>query len=154
MTSPPPLAHVLETVLYARDLAAAERFYAGILGLPVHARRPGRHVFFRLPRAMLLVFDPGASARGGSVPAHGCHGPGHVCFAVPASALETWRRHLERHGVTIEHEQRWASGHRSLYVRDPAGNSVEFAPAAIWDLPDPTGFPQEDRPPGARLRKD
>ena len=38
---------VLETCLYASDLAAAERFYGGALGLQVFAREEGRHVFFR-----------------------------------------------------------------------------------------------------------
>ncbi len=43
----PPLEAVIETAIYATDLAAAESFYAGVLGLPVMGREAGRHVFFR-----------------------------------------------------------------------------------------------------------
>jgi len=143
-----PPARVLETVLYARDLEAAEAFYAGVLGLRVHARAPGRFVFFRLLDQMLLVFDPEASARNRDVPPHGCSGPGHVCFAVAEAELDGWRAHLAAHNVAIEHEHVWPGGGRSLYVRDPAGNSVEFASPRIWGLcevfPD---YPQDDIPP-------
>jgi catechol 2,3-dioxygenase-like lactoylglutathione lyase family enzyme len=65
---------VLETCLYASDLAGAREIYEGVLGLECFAFRPPRHVFFR-------------------------------------------------------------AGH-SLYVRDPAGNLVELAPASIWGLED------------------
>ncbi|MEJ2147783.1 MAG: VOC family protein, partial [Acidobacteriota bacterium] len=49
---------VLETCLYARDLEAAEQFYAGVLGLQPFSRNPGRHVFFRCGDAVFLVFNP------------------------------------------------------------------------------------------------
>lgn len=131
---PAPLAAVLETVLYAADLDAAERFYAGLLGLPVDSRKPGLFVFFKIGRAMLLVFDPNASRQNRQVPPHGTDGPGHVCFAVPEAELSAWRAHLAGHGVAIEHEERWPRGGWSFYVRDPAGNSVEFATPRIWGL--------------------
>ena len=137
-----PIEGVLETCLYANDLDAAERFYAGVLGLTVFAREGERHVFFRCGAAMLLVFDPERTAsapgqvNGTPVPAHGARGPGHVCFRVVADELPQWRERLERAGVTIEAEIDWPRGGASLYVRDPAGNSVELAPALIWGLPD------------------
>ncbi len=149
-----PPRRVLETVLYARDLEAAEAFYAGVLGLRVHARAPGRFVFFRLEEQMLLVFDPEASARNRDVPPHGCRGPGHVCFAVAEAELEGWREHLAAHGIAVEHEHVWPGGGRSLYVRDPAGNSVEFASPRIWGLPEVfPDCPQDDVPPGGGLSR-
>jgi len=129
---------VLETCLYARDLDAAERFYAGTLGLEVFAREPERHVFFRCGAGMLLVFDPERTAtapgqvQGVTVPAHGAHGPGHVCFRIAADALAAWRDRLAGAGLVVEAEIAWPRGGLSLYVRDPAGNSVELAPAGIW----------------------
>lgn len=145
---------ILETVLYARDLEAAEAFYAGVLGLRVHARAPGRFVFFRLEDQMLLVFDPEASRTNRDVPPHGCSGPGHVCFAVAEAELDAWRAHLERRGIAVEHEHRWPRGGRSLYVRDPAGNSVEFASPRIWGLPELfPDYPQEDVPPGGGMSR-
>lgn len=134
----PTIAGVLETCLYATDLAAAERFYGAALGLHAFAREPGRHVFFRCGAGVLLVFDPartrGAAGRVGGVPIppHGASGPGHVAFAVPEAELPAWRERLAAHGVAIEAEVAWPRGGRSLYVRDPDGNSVELAPARIW----------------------
>ena len=141
-TTQPHLTGVLETCLYATDLEAAERFYAGTLGLTVFAREPGRHVFFRCGQTMLLVFDPArtldaAGAVGGvPVPRHGTTGPGHICFRVPEADLAPWRTHLTRAGIAIEAEIQWPRGGTSLYLRDPAGNSVELAPSRIWGLPD------------------
>lgn len=133
---------VLETCLYASDLDAAEGFYGGVLGLKVFARESGRHIFFRCGRGMLLVFDPGRTATaagqvgGVPVPTHGTTGPGHVCFRVDERELPRWRAQLAASGVAIEAEIPWPRGGSSLYVRDPAGNSVELAPASIWGLDD------------------
>jgi catechol 2,3-dioxygenase-like lactoylglutathione lyase family enzyme len=133
---------VLETCLYASDLEAAERFYGETLGLPVFARVAGRHVFFRCGHGMLLVFDAeqttaSAGQVGGvPVPSHGARGPGHVCFRIEEDVLPSWREKLVRAGISIEAEIDWPRGGASVYVRDPAGNSVELAPARIWGLPD------------------
>ena len=127
---------VLETVLYVDDLAAAETFYAGVLGLALDSRKPGLFCFFRVGEGMLLLFEPAAAATGRDVPAHGARGPGHACFAVAGRELESWRRHLAAHGVAVEHEQAWPRGGRSLYFRDPAGNSLELATPRIWGLPE------------------
>jgi catechol 2,3-dioxygenase-like lactoylglutathione lyase family enzyme len=51
---------ILEACVYADDLAAAERFYAGVLGMEVIARVEGRHVFFRCGGRVFLVFNPQA----------------------------------------------------------------------------------------------
>jgi catechol 2,3-dioxygenase-like lactoylglutathione lyase family enzyme len=133
---------VLETCLYARDLDAARHFYADLLGLDLVAREPERHVFFRCGAAMLLVFDPERTraapgdVNGVAVPAHGAQGAGHVCFRVGNDTLPRWRARLHGAGVPIESEIAWPRGGWSIYVRDPAGNSVEFAPARIWGIAD------------------
>jgi catechol 2,3-dioxygenase-like lactoylglutathione lyase family enzyme len=129
---------VLETCVYAEDLEAAERFYAGVLGLEAFARSPGRHVFFRCGQGVFLVFNPARTAdaeQNTDVPTHGAHGAGHVAFAIEPAAFEEWRSHLQACGVEIEAEVAWPRGGASLYVRDPAGNSVELAPPQIWALP-------------------
>lgn len=138
MTAPPVLG-TLESALYASDLASAEAFYAGTLGLEVVRRQPGRHVFFRVGASILLIFDPAATAEGAPpdsplpVPGHGAAGPGHYCFSVSRDQMEGWRAHLEKEGVAIEADFLWPNGARSIYVRDPAGNSVEFAEPALWE---------------------
>jgi catechol 2,3-dioxygenase-like lactoylglutathione lyase family enzyme len=131
----PPL-RVLETAVYVRDLDAAERFYGGVIGLELVVRAGSRHVFFRCGEGMVLVFNPEATAEvsGGDlpVPPHGATGPGHLCFAVPGDDLDGWRKRLEAAGLAIEADFRWPTGARSVYVRDPAGNSVEFAERGLW----------------------
>jgi catechol 2,3-dioxygenase-like lactoylglutathione lyase family enzyme len=133
MPAHPPLEGVHEAALYTRDLAAAERFWTA-LGFERIGRAAGRHVFFRAGRDLLLVFDPATTALpGGSVPPHGAEGAGHIALSVPdASALEEWRARLEQAGVGIEAEVQWPSGGRSLYFRDPAGNSIELITRGSW----------------------
>jgi catechol 2,3-dioxygenase-like lactoylglutathione lyase family enzyme len=135
-----PLTHVLETVLYADDLDAAEAFYRDRLGLEVDSRKPGLFSFLRIGDAMLLLFRPAASRENREVPPHGATGSGHVCFAVPEAELDSWKQRLVADGVAVEYEQAWPRGGRSFYVRDPAGNSVEFATPRIWGMPE--RFPQ------------
>ncbi len=127
---------VLETCLYAQDLDAAERFYRDVLGLEPYSRLAERHVFFRCGAAMVLIFNPVATEQPGplDVPTHGCRGPGHAAWAVPEVDLDAWRAHLGAHGVAIETEVAWPGGGRSIYFRDPAGNSLELASANIWGL--------------------
>lgn len=135
--SPPPAA-ILEAVLYAADLDAAERFYDRLLGTAPLAKVEGRHIFYKLEGQMLLIFNPDATRKPPDgplpVPPHGAEGEGHVCFAASADKIEGWRRHLADMGVAIESEFEWPQGGRSIYIRDPAGNSVEFAEPRIWGL--------------------
>lgn len=138
----PPLLGTLESALYAADLDAATAFWEGVIGLKAFQRVPDRHVFFRVSDSpqpqVLLVFNPAATAKPPSpranlpVPPHGATGAGHFCLAVPPDSLDDWRGHLTRHRIAIEADFRWPNGARSIYLRDPAGNSIELADPAIW----------------------
>ena len=122
---------ILEAALYVADLGAAEDFYERVLGLELESRAPGRHAFFRCGEAMLLIFDPASTSQSaGGVPAHGATGPGHVAFAV--DDLDEWPARLRDAGIAIEADLDWPGGGRSVYVRDPAGNSVELTTPRIW----------------------
>jgi catechol 2,3-dioxygenase-like lactoylglutathione lyase family enzyme len=131
---------ILETVLYAEDLPAAEAFYRDVLGLEVYSSQDGRHVFFRCGEAMFLVFNPGVTSTQDvevddtTIPRHGCTGRGHVAFRVPEAELTQWERRLSDAGVPIETRIAWPQGGRSVYFRDPAGNSVELATPQLWKL--------------------
>jgi catechol 2,3-dioxygenase-like lactoylglutathione lyase family enzyme len=130
---------ILETVLYAADLDAAEAFYRDVLGLVRIAREGSRHVFFRCGDQVLLIFNPLETAKPPStgalpVPPHGADGPGHVCFRATADEIARWRRRLADAGIDIESDFEWPQGGHSIYFRDPAGNSVEFAEPRIWGL--------------------
>lgn len=133
-------AAILESALYVTDLEAAEAFYAEILGLERIGKVEGRHVFFRCGQGVLLLFDAEATRHPPApdarlpVPAHGTSGQGHLCFSASAEELDRWKAHLTAHGVAIEAEFEWPQGGRSIYLRDPSGNSLEFAEPKIWKL--------------------
>lgn len=137
----PPLTGVLEAAVYVDDLDAAEAFYGGLLGLEKVLRVDGRHVFFRSSACIVLAFvaeatkeppKPGALP----VPPHGATGSGHLCLRIAEDDLEAMRAYLEDNDIAIEADFHWPHGPRSIYVRDPAGNSIEFASAALWSMPE------------------
>ena len=137
MNVPPKPGEILETAVYAADLDAAEGFYAGTLGMEKIARVADRHVFFRCGRSVLLVFNPEATRRPSRnpdlpVPVHGADGQGHVCFSATSSELDSLRKWFESRRIPVEADFSWPGGSRSIYVRDPAGNSVEFAERSLW----------------------
>ncbi|MGN6145529.1 MAG: VOC family protein [Mesorhizobium sp.] len=137
---------ILESALYVTDLDAAESFYAEVLGLERIAKVEDRHAFFRCGQGVLLLFvaeatreppPPGAKL---PVPPHGANGQGHLCFAASGDDIERWKAHLTDRGVAIEADFIWPPkpgqerGGRSIYFRDPSGNSLEFAEPKIWNL--------------------
>jgi catechol 2,3-dioxygenase-like lactoylglutathione lyase family enzyme len=132
-------AGILETVLYAKDLAATETFYRDVLGLDPFVNVNGRHLFYRCGNQVLLIFNPEATRvppppNALPVPPHGAVGPGHVCFRASAPELDGWVSRLQQKGVAIEADFEWPGGGRSIYFRDPAGNCLEFAEPRIWKL--------------------
>ena len=128
------LRGVYETVQYAEDVAATAAFYADVLRLRVVDGPDERSAALRLPDGgVLLLFEPkGSAAPGRPVPSHGATGAGHIAFAVEPGSLGGWAAALREHGLEIEQEVEWEPGGRSLYVRDPAGNSVELVEGDIW----------------------
>lgn len=134
------LKGVLEAALYVDDLDRAKAFYGDMLGLEQISQREGRDVFFRCGATMVLIFraeETRKPALAGAlpIPVHGATGAGHICFAVEGALLDALRQRLEAAGVQIEADFRWSSGARSVYVRDPDGNSVEFAEPRLWAAP-------------------
>ncbi len=126
------LGHV---VLRVTDRARAERFYNGLLGLPICARLDEggmKMAFFTLGNhhdfAVMEVSGEGSSRSESAVGLH------HVAFKIGSSLdeLREARAKLEAAGVTptpIDHEVT-----KSLYFEDPDGNGVELYVDAsdIW----------------------
>jgi len=116
------LGHV---VVRVTDLARAEAFYAGVLGLPVVARLDqggAKMAFFSLGNHhdfAVMEAGPGTATQSGP----GLH---HVAFKIGDSLeeLREARAVLEAAGVRtvpMDHEVT-----KSLYMADPDGNGVEL----------------------------
>jgi catechol-2,3-dioxygenase len=46
--------------------------------------------------------------------------------------LNHWLQRFAELEVAVELDRTWKRGGRSLYVRDPAGNSIELVEGDIW----------------------
>jgi catechol 2,3-dioxygenase-like lactoylglutathione lyase family enzyme len=138
-TSPPPPAKmssmdlgvtgVSELVLEVVDLEASERFYAGLLGLPVVERWPEREAFWVMAgdRTRIGLWRPQVGLAGG-------RGGIHVHFAmhIPAERYDAAMAALRERGAEpVEHEFPGYGGSRALYLDDPDGNVVELW---TWDV--------------------
>jgi len=127
---------ITETAIYVDDLDAAEDFYQRILGLRIMGKEAGRHVFFQVGEAsVLLAFVAEATLRGDQLPPHGARGPGHFALGIEAESFDSWKKLLRGYAVSIEKEVEWPKGGKSLYFRDSAGNSVELVTPGVWGLP-------------------
>jgi len=108
-----------------RDLDASERFYSGVLGLPVLKRwqdvegRP-RSVWVELGAGAFLAIER-AEADG---PKRSDAAPGHHCLAlaIEKGEREGMRARLAEAGFPVERETGY-----TLYTRDPDGNLVGFS---------------------------
>lgn len=129
-----PIRHVHETCLCANDLEAIERFYTGLLGLRAVSSMGSRGRVFRVnPSQVIIVFDASETRLPhGTVPSHGTTGEGHVALAIETESYDEWIEHLQRNDVAIEKEVTWPSGARSIYFRDPGGNSLELVAGELW----------------------
>jgi catechol 2,3-dioxygenase-like lactoylglutathione lyase family enzyme len=124
-----PVTGVSELVLEVVDLEAAERFYAGVLGLPVVDRWPGREVIWVMAgdRTRIGLWRPQVGLAGGRGGIHV-----HYAMHIAADDFEPARERLRSHGYEPEviSFERGGMG-RALYVDDPDGNVVELW---TWDV--------------------
>ena len=137
MNAPTAPSGLLEAALYVDDLDRAATFYGGLLGLAEVTRVPGRHLFYRVGEVMLLLFVAEKTRQPASnpalpVPPHGATGPGHICFRASDQQITNWANQFVAQKIAIEADFHWPNGARSLYVRDPFGNSIEFAEPRLW----------------------
>lgn len=110
-----------------RDLAAAEGFYAGLLGLPVIRRWPGpdgreRSLWLDAGGGAFLALE--RAAPDARLPAESPFRDGHagwhlVALRIAASERASWEDRFARAGVPVDHRTDF-----TLYVRDPDGNRV------------------------------
>jgi catechol 2,3-dioxygenase-like lactoylglutathione lyase family enzyme len=124
-----PVTGVNELVLEVADLEAAERFYAGVLGLPVVERWPDREAFWVMAgdRTRIGLWRPQVGLAGG-------RGGVHVHYAMHLNegAFDAAVARLRDHGYDPEVRAfPGYGGSRAAYVTDPDGNVVELW---TWDV--------------------
>lgn len=115
------LGHV---VLRVRNLARAEAFYHGVLGLPIVARMEGRPMtFFSLGNH----HDFAIAAIGDDVPKadNAAVGLAHVAFHIgnDLATLKAAKADLDAAGVETRAVEHGVT--QSLYFSDPDGNGIE-----------------------------
>ena len=123
---------LFEMILEVADLAASEKFYREVIGLPVAnrwdpARSGGREgLFLDIGRGAFLGLWPEAS--GGPKALAGGRGGAHVHFAmlVEYGTLDARKAEMEALGVPVVLETEFGPGDRAIYVHDPDGNLVEL----------------------------
>lgn len=152
MTEPAtPSLRVHHLAVKVHDLARAEAFYAGALGLPVMRRQldergAPRSIWLALSDGAFLAveraaegaqrLDPSALEQADGAPGWHC-----VALGIAASEREAWRERLARRGHAVVRETAY-----TLYVRDPEGAIVALShyPHALAEL-----VGEGERGPGA-----
>ncbi len=124
------MAHLFRVLVPVKDIEAAERFYAGVLGSPGTRVSPGRH-YFDCGGVILACYDPSADGDGYQATPN----PEALYLAVPD--LEATFRACGEAGAHFSEgnppgigplgriaKRPW--GEESFYVRDPFGNQFCF----------------------------
>lgn len=127
--SNPAVRALGEIALRVLDLESMQRFYQEVVGLEL-MRRFDTSAFFRIAEGfgghtqILALFD--RSSRDPLGPDAPRSTVDHLAFTIALADYDSERRRLERLGIavtTAEHVWvRW----RSIYFRDPEGNTVEL----------------------------
>jgi catechol 2,3-dioxygenase-like lactoylglutathione lyase family enzyme len=108
-----------------RDLAAAERFYGGLLGLRVVKRWPAvsgpgeRSIWVDTGDGAFLALEIAGAAHAHAHADADADGLHLVALRIDVADRAAWKERLARAGVAVYHETRF-----TIYLRDPEGNRV------------------------------
>ena len=126
-----------EIALRVNDLGSMEKFYGEVIGLEVY-KRFLTAVFFRIadgykghPQALIL-FDRKEKSLGPQIHQSTPNGVSqerstfdHLAFDIDLEDYESELNRLEQLGLSVK-TKTYDWGWRSLYIKDPEGNTVEF----------------------------
>jgi catechol-2,3-dioxygenase len=116
-----PVTGVNELVLEALDLAAAEQFYAGVLGFPVISRSDDRVWVMAGDRTRIGLWMPQVGIAQGRGGVHV-----HYALSISETDFEPALERLRDHGYEPEVVEFEETDSRAAYVTDPDGNVVEL----------------------------
>jgi catechol 2,3-dioxygenase-like lactoylglutathione lyase family enzyme len=121
------ISGVHHLAIQVRDLAAAENFYCGVLGLSVLRRWPAadggeRSLWVATGSDTFLALElvKGDQPIAAADPTRGVR-PGHhlVALAIPPESRVDWETRLQAAGIPITHRTPY-----TLYFTDPEGNRL------------------------------
>jgi catechol 2,3-dioxygenase-like lactoylglutathione lyase family enzyme len=123
-TSRPALLGIRHVALFARDLAAAERFWVDVMGYEVEWRPDPDNVYLRGGSDNLALHRTPHPDREGEAEGR----LDHIGIAVPtAEDVDAWAAHLAGKSVVLEKQPRThRDGSRSLYFRGPEGLLIQI----------------------------
>jgi catechol 2,3-dioxygenase-like lactoylglutathione lyase family enzyme len=133
---------IVETCIYSTDLEKLKEFYVNSIGLQFISEEPGRHVFLKAGKSMLLIFNPEKTTNKNQqlFPNHGALTPPasiHFALEIKMEDYENARNLLIQNKIEIEKELLWGNEKlKSIYFRDPSNNLVEFITKGNWPVED------------------
>jgi catechol-2,3-dioxygenase len=132
---------IVETCIYSYELEKMKNFYVNAIGLQLISEEKGRHVFLKVGKSMLLIFNPkNTMVESNSIfPIHGAITPPaiiHFALEIEKEDYENSKILLNQNKIEIEKEITWKEGTKSIYFRDPTGNLVEFITRDTWPVED------------------
>lgn len=119
-----------EIALRVENLDTMQKFYEEVVGLSL-LKRFKHAAFFKIADGLeghtqiLALFDRSESPDYTGLEQNTTT-LDHLAFAISLNDFEIERRRLESHGLQVERGEHAWTHWRSLYVRDPEGNLVEF----------------------------
>jgi catechol 2,3-dioxygenase-like lactoylglutathione lyase family enzyme len=127
---------IVETSIYSSDLEKMKEFYVDKLGLDFVSEQRGRHVFLKVDKNMLLIFNHEVTITEKETN-HGAPTPPsmlHIAFEIESGEYENAKKLLVESNIQVEKEIVWENDikSRSIYFRDPTGNLVEFITKNYW----------------------
>ena len=132
---------IIETCIYSPDLGVMKDFYVHRLGLDLVSEEVGRHVFLKVGKSMLLIFNPENTriSTNSILPTHGAMAPPssiHFALEIEQAEYEAAKNYLIQNEIAIEKEVSWGRGGKSMYFRDPVFNLVEIITKGHWPIED------------------
>ena len=132
---------IVETCIYSYELEKMKNFYVNTIGLELISEETGRHIFLKVGKSMLLIFNPrNTMIKSNSIfPIHGAITPPaiiHFALEIEKQDYVNSKKMLKQNNIEIEKEIIWKKGTQSMYFRDPIGNLVEFITRDSWPVED------------------
>src|SRR6476469_1357263 len=127
---------IIETCIYSSNLKEMKEFYQDKIGLDLVSEELNRHVFFKVGKDMLLIFNPDVTLYEKDTN-HGARTPpsiNHFAFEIKKADFQSIKMFILKKNIEVEKEVTWNNGALSIYFRDPGGNLVEIIIDDFWPI--------------------